>query len=57
MSDYNVYQDANTGGWIVEVVLFPNDERPEIHRLGVYGTKEAALKVARDESVSRVVLK
>ena len=43
----NVYQDRHSGGWICEVLLYPRDQRPEWHRIGVFGTRAAAVAAVR----------
>lgn len=43
----NIYQDEHSGGWIAEVRLYPNDMRPEWHRIGVFGTRAAAVAAVR----------
>jgi hypothetical protein len=40
--DENIYQDAHTGGWVCEVLALG-----EWIRLGIFGTRAAALKAAR----------
>jgi hypothetical protein len=42
----NIYQ-SESGGWICEVLLYPRDARPEWYRLGVFGTRAAAVAAAR----------
>jgi len=41
----NIYQ-SDSGGWICEIRLYPNDARPEWYRLGVFGTRAAAVAAA-----------
>ena len=40
----SIYRDAHTGGWVYEVR--PYTDSQEWHRVGVYGTREAALAAA-----------
>lgn len=43
----NIYQDPHHGGWVCEVLLYPNDPRPEWYRVGTFGSKAAAISAAR----------
>ena len=47
----NIYQDMHSGGWICDVILHPCDLHPEWHRVGVFGTRAAAIAAAMMQTV------
>lgn len=42
----SIYQSLHHEGWICEILLYPTDARPEWYRIGVFGTRAAAVAAA-----------